>query len=272
MFRNPRKINKIWALLIAFAVAGPAWADTGPVPLDDLKALRAEEVDQAVKVGVEIRRDALREAALSLGARGGLANRTYEIRQEIAKFEGVLDRVFDFRGLLIAAPSGLLMEPPVIGESRDALAVEVTGQAAALADRIYEIGKVARIVTTPRDWRAYLEREWSRVDPPPGLLRPKTDEEAVEWSEWIEAGWKAGVAQATDIFQADMDRLSRDFTGMIRYRMLLAQGMVSAPFADSMALGITGGGRQMRINEKMVRITGSSVLDTEASRWNPADR
>ena len=56
-------------------------------------------------------------------------------------YEDALDRVFDFRQLLIHAPSGMLIEPPIIKESIDALTVVDNGMEAAVSDRIYNISK-----------------------------------------------------------------------------------------------------------------------------------
>src|SRR3546814_7794007 len=58
----------------------------------------------------------------------------------------------------------------------------------------------------------------------------------------ISDGWKMGVKQARDIFQSDLNRLERDYTGMIRYKVLLEQGKVSAPVIAEGAMGVTGSG------------------------------
>src|SRR5690606_14040760 len=111
-----------------------------------------EDIDSAL----DLRRDAQKEAALSYGARGGLAKRNYEIMQRLRAFENTLDQVFNFRALLVGGPSGLLIEPPIIRESLDAIVIADNGEEAAVADRILDINKQARIVSAPRDWRLYL--------------------------------------------------------------------------------------------------------------------
>lgn len=221
---------------------------------------------------LEIRTDAMREAALSYGARGGLAWRTYHIRQEMETRARYLDKVFDFRQLLIAAPSGLLIEPPIIAESMDAMVIENGGQNAAVADRVYNIGRNARIVSTARNWRIYLERQWGNVAPPPDLLLPTTREDQKKWDEWFDEGWEAGIEQADEIFQADLNKLTADYQGMVRYRSLLAQGMVSPPYALQVDRGVTGGGNEMRVGDRAVSITGQAALQTETEEWSPASR
>ena len=144
------------------AVNDSAARDPGPPP--PLSVLQNLPKENPVKEGesglpFDIRKDALREAALSYGARGGLARRTYEIRQQLRKREPNLDQIFDFSQLLIPAPSGFMIEPPVISESVNAMIIDGGGQEAAVSDRIYNIVSNAKIASTARTWRQYLERE-----------------------------------------------------------------------------------------------------------------
>lgn len=248
----------------------------GPSPpppvLRDLQEQETGAETKAETMGLQIRAEALREAALSYGARGGLAFRTFEIQRRLAEYDTSLSKTFSFSRLLIAAPSGLLVEPPVVSEAQRAILVNSGGQAAAVADRIYRINRVARIVTAARNWRLYLERDWGRVDPPPGILLPKDEDERAKWRGWVREGWAAGMQQAEETFEADLDRLTNDFIGMVRYRELLAQGMISAPYTLADDRGVTGGGEEMRIGDRGVSITGQSELIARSNAWTPATR
>ncbi len=220
----------------------------------------------------ELRMDGLKEASLSYGARAGLASRTYEIRQTLLEKEAYLDRIYDFKRLLVPAPSGLLIEPPVISEAEDAMLIGDQGQTAAVADRIYNINVDAKIVAAPRNWRAYLERDWGDVTPPPSILYPTTKEELAYWLKYLKEGWLQGVGQADDVFQADLDRLNADFRGQVRYRMLLSQGIVTPPYTLQTDRGVTGGGKEMRVGDRALQITGPSQLQTGAYEWRPASQ
>lgn len=231
------------------------------------EARKDDDDSPAAQAGLQIRGDAVKEAAWSYGARGGLAYRTFNIQRRVAELEPSLTKVFDFQRLLLSAPSGLLIEPPIVTDAQKAVLVAGGGQQAAVADRIIRINRIARIVTAPRNWRVYLERDWGRVDPPPAILLPRDVKEREVWRENVKQGWQAGVEQADDIFQADLDRLTMDFVGMVRYRELLAQGMISAPFAMHEDRGITGGGAEMRIGDRGVTITGQSTLIPRSPQW-----
>lgn len=253
--------------------SSPAHDETTP---SDLNALmneqRSSEQSEQARFAQKIRMDALREAALSYGARGGLARRTWEIRQKLDANATNLDMTYNFRALLMAAPSGLLIEPPIVTESQQNVIVSPDGQEAAVTDMMLKIGREARIVTAAREWRTYLERDWGKVEPPPNVLLPKNDEERLAWAKWVAQGWEAGYKQGDEVFQADIDRMVRDYTGMVRYRWLLAQNMISAPFALQEDRGVTGGGDQMRIGDRALSITGQSQLQARPENWQAVPR
>jgi defect-in-organelle-trafficking protein DotC len=268
---------------LTFSAIGGAYAkDKLPeVTLEPPRAMKVLQRIEAVNEGKElaegtmpldIRRDAVIEAALSFGARGGLSMRTYEINVELERQTGAMDKIYNFRSLLVAAPSGLLIEPPVISESIDAMIIDTDGQSAAVSDRIYNINKNAKIVTTSRDWREYLKRDWGKVKNPPDILMPQDDEERAIWKEKVAEGWKSGYAQADETFEADLARLVADFSGMVRYRKLLAQGMVSPPYANQVDRGVTGGGYQMRVGDRAIQLTGTPQLISGHDQWKPANR
>lgn len=263
---------------LVFVVAGflPAsvFAQSAPPSLKDLQKIEAENpVDEDENgLSFDIRKDSMKEAALSYGARGGLAWRTFLIREELETRTTYMDKVFDFRQLLIPAPSGLLIEPPVISEAVDAMVIEGGGLEAAVADRILNISRNARIVSTPRTWRAYLEREWGDVTPPPDILLPQNKKERENWARWVAQGWAEGVDQANEIFQTDLNQLTADYQGMVRYRMLLSQGMVSPPYALQVDRGVTGGGNEMRVGDRAVSITNLPALKAGTGAWQPASR
>lgn len=250
-------------------------------PKDKLEGIVDEEKDLALK----IRRDSMRDSALSYGARGGLAWRTKYIMDQLKSSSSAMDKAFNFRRLLIKAPSNMYIEPPIISEALNNFLVLPSGIEAAAADAIYQITNQARIVSTSRDWRQYLERDWKKVASPPDILLPENDRERENWRRWISEGWDEGVKQADEIFQSDIDLLIADFEGMVRYRKLLAEGKVSAPYATMVDRGVSStkvqtviGNRpvnittQMRVGDRALRITAPSSLreGNQGEEWQAA--
>ena len=240
--------------------------------LQEIDGYKGNMDDPKSEMPFDIRKESLKEAALSYGARGGLAARSYEINKNIRQRATFMDKVYDFRQLLISAPSGFMIEPPIISESLKALLIEGDGQKAAVSDAIYQINENVKIVSAPRNWRQYLERTWGPVEDPPEILRPKDEKERAEWRINVKRGWEEGIEQADEVFEQDLNRLQAEFSGMIRYRQLLAQGMVSAPFAQQIDRGVTGENATMRVGDRAVVITGVPELITESKRWQPANR
>ena len=279
-----RRLSSLLPVLMLSAILSlPSHAagvedDTSTIPapptIQELENI--EKMDSVIEGGtgmpLDVREQAIREAALSYGARGGLAWRTFHIRQETESRATHLDKIFDFRSLLIPAPSGLLIEPPVISEQENAMIINTEGNEAAVSDRIYDIIANARIVSTARTWRNYLERDWGEVKEPPDILRPENNDEREKWVKYVREGWKIGTEQAEEIFEADLNQLTSDYQGMVRYRMLLAQRMVTPPYALQVDRGVTGGGRLMRVGDRAVQITGMPGLVPGAETWQPANR
>jgi defect-in-organelle-trafficking protein DotC len=54
--------------------------------------------------------------------------------------------------------------------------------------------------------------------------------------------------------------------------MLLAQDMVSQPYALHVDRGVTGGGDVMRVGDRAVQITGKPELKPGSDTWLPASR
>jgi defect-in-organelle-trafficking protein DotC len=250
-------------------------------PNDKLEGIVDEEKDLALK----IRHDSMRDSARSYGARGGLSWRTKYIMDQLKLSSSAMDKAFNFRRLLIKAPSNMYIEPPIISEALNNFLVLPSGIEAAAADAIYQITNQARIVSTSRDWRQYLERDWKKIAPPPDILLPENERERANWRRWISEGWDEGVHQADEIFQSDLDLLIADFEGMVRYRKLLAEGKISAPYATMVDRGISStkvqtviGNRpvnittQMRVGDRALRITAPSSLreGNQGAEWQTA--
>lgn len=209
-----------------------------------------------------LRAQALRETALSLGARGGLAERAEKINNTFVNYEPVLDRVFQFNGMLL--DNNIL--PPVLIEARNTLNLSGT-DTIRIADRNYKIIAQARFVTAIPTWREYLWMSYDTPELPDRSLLPRNKPERIMWERDLEEGWQAGLQQADLIFRENINRLVRDYKGMIMYRNLLAQSMVSAPFVAAMEMGITGSGDDMTINDRLLRITAFPQLQADSENW-----
>jgi defect-in-organelle-trafficking protein DotC len=228
--------------------------------LDDLQTLSYGTSRPAQVNGVRIQ--GLRDTALSLGARGGLAQQAEILNRMLLKNEDVLQRVFNFNAIML--DKNVL--PPVLIEGRNTL--DIAGpDAIRIADRNYQILEQARFVTAPPTWRHYLWMSFSAPEPPDRSLLPKTNIEKTLWKQYVAEGWRAGLQQGDAIFLENLGRLKRDYEGMLRYRTLLAQNMVSAPYVAQTDMGITGDSSNISINDRVLRITAFPELQLNPDQW-----
>lgn len=233
-------------------------------PLAELGYVNIDHFPAASGAINPIRLQALRETATTLGARGALAWRSTHINAALEDESSNLDHVFDFNQLLLNHN----VLPPIITESDSNLNL-ANNDTIRTADRSYKVISPARFVTAPPTWRTYLALSFQKPDLPDQTLLPKNKMEAQIWNFYLKKGWESGLQQANDIFSANLNRLKRDYTGMILYRKLLAQGMITSPVVAKADLGVTGNANEIRVNDEILRITEHSALQPNSSKWNP---
>lgn len=209
-----------------------------------------------------LRAHALRETALSLGARGGLAERALQINNALLNYEPLLDKVFQFNGMLL--DNNIL--PPVLVEARNTLSLS-GGDTIRAADRTYKIISQAKFISAAPTWREYLLMAYDIPSMPDRSLLPRNKPEHMMWESDLEEGWKAGLQQAELIFVENVNRLVRDYKGMILYRSLLAQHIVSEPYVAALNMGVTGGGKDLTVNDRLLRITAFPELQADSNNW-----
>jgi defect-in-organelle-trafficking protein DotC len=199
--------------------------------LEEMQEIRKVGRDPAVSSAEDrLRAPALRDAALSYGARGGLAWASQQINRELNDQAPELSRTFDFKRFLIRQPAGdVTLLPPVIVESRETYEQADAGRTLRVADHFYEILEQARFAPVAPLWHTYLIRHYTAPERPQDSLIPKNEGERDLWRSFVANGWDKGVEQAREIFRDDMRRLERDYAGMIRYSELLEKGEVSPP-------------------------------------------
>jgi len=211
-----------------------------------------------------IRLTALKQTSRGLGAQAGLAWRSQQVNALLERKKHSLDQVFNFNYLILN--SNVL--PPVLTEGQNILNL-ADNQNIRISDHDYQIVYPPRFITAPPTWRDYLWMNYRKPDLPNTTLLPKNSKEADIWNQYAKIGWSEGIEQAADIFQTNLNRLTRDLNGMILYRKLLRQNMVSTPFVAEANLGVTGGGNSMRINDRVLRITSTPELKANTKVWQP---
>ena len=260
-------------LLVALLCIGADIAFGGEEP-PTLEAVLAAEPPEAGLAGGngddfagEARRSAMRGAGLAFGAQSGLARRGWEIARMLERHADRLSRIYRFRDLMIE-DGGFTVMPPVLAATDDAFRLGRNGTRAASARRVMRIVETGRIVSAAPDWRDFLMRQWSEAVPPPAILFPQDEQEAVRWQRWLRQGWAQGTALADDIFADDLERLNRAFEGLVLWRRSNLAGMVSAPVLETDRIAVSGHGRLVRIDETVARLGEEARFELRPGRWN----
>ncbi len=238
--------------------------DLGPPPGEAgvLSSAVAASVRSAKQAVSPIRASAIETAAKTYSVQAGLASRSWYINQSLYQRAAKYDLVFNFSAVMLEP--GFI--PPVIEEGRDAYN-QPSATVVRAADRLYRIEFPARLVSSAPTWRDYLPLAVVRPSLPDAAYLPHTPAERAVWDAAAAQGWKQGVVLADQTFEGNLARLSRDFTGMLRYKALYQQGVVAKPILAKSNLGVTGGGDEMAINDRVYEVTRSAALDPDRSRW-----
>lgn len=213
-----------------------------------------------------LRAQLLADGGRTVGFRGGLAARAQDLIGGLRLRERALDVQYEFGSLV--SPSGML--PPVIVESRDVAAF--TTDQIRTANRVYKKERDERFVSVPPTWRDYLLvglPTQTNIDLPVMEARPVDSAEMKIWQEAVKQGWQEGADQALAILDANFNRLTRDYKGMLLYSTLLQQGMVGQSQVAESQQTVTGDGGQLTLGDKMRRLVGKAEFQVDAARWRP---
>ena len=209
--------------------------------------------------------EAVRDAALALGTRAGLAWETARIDRSLSAVSNDLSRIFDFRALRL--DDGRVI-PPVVLSTRNAQRLEdpATLRRVTVSWRLL---RPAILSTGAPDWRTYLIRHF---DPPdvakdvPEVLLPKTDVQRSVWKAALREGWTTGVSQAREIFRIDLRRARRDLLGQVRFHVLALGRLVSVPAFAQSDLGVERNGDRMDAGIRVYQITRPTAFH-DPRRW-----
>jgi defect-in-organelle-trafficking protein DotC len=98
---------------------------------------------------------------------------------------------------------------------------------------------------------------------------PTTDAEREIWKKAVAAGWKAGIEQADQGFKINMNRLTRDYRGMVNYHILALRKMVTLPIVAHMEMPLNSRGDTMTMGETVLRLTALPTFDANMKKWRP---
>jgi defect-in-organelle-trafficking protein DotC len=140
-------------------------------PPPELQALQRLGPDSGMPVdkATGLRYEALKEVAYTLGLQTGVRWRYEAIDKLLDGNRSTLDRVFDFRALMLHDGR---VAPAVVDRTDGAYRI-VSSTEARQTEATYTIEEEARLVTRPPDWRDYLVQSYPSFTQPDPTMLPK---------------------------------------------------------------------------------------------------
>ncbi|HCA3439666.1 TPA: type IV secretory system conjugative DNA transfer family protein [Salmonella enterica subsp. salamae serovar 35:g,m,s,t:-] len=260
-------LYKLSVLVVAFmtsnAIAASPDVTQSPPGLDQI--INPEGPSGSDNVSA-VRRMLLSNMGHTVGFRGGMAQESYYLIQKLKSESASLDSMFRFSTII--EPSGAL--PPVIVEAKDI--AHITGNQIRTANKVYKIVKEEEFVSVPPTWRDYLFTGLTvdnQASYPGKESQPNSSAEKAIWESSVKSGWDEGVKAADDIAEANFNRLTRDYTGMMRYSVLLHKGMIDHTVVAEEVKGVTTSSKQLTIGETRKQLTKSAEFQQNPDLWTP---
>jgi len=214
-----------------------------------------------------VRKQAIFDTALGISVKAGMAWQLRNIDKAIKRHEREFDTIYNFSYLMIKDR----VVPPVVTEVVD-LYHQEGDYTLRLSGAYYKIEYQARFSSTAPNWREYLT--FPKMDINHAIstitLKARNSEERVIWESAVTIGWKQGVEQANLILEYGLDRMNRDFIGMLRFHTFVMQGKLTMPAIASESIPVTYTKETMAVDETLLRITTLPEFNEEMKNWRGA--
>lgn len=208
--------------------------------------------DKAVFTVTGARAQVIESAARGVGIRGGYAVEAARINDLLMqRYRSRLQASYNFQPLML---NGGYVVPPVITQIRQVS--ELSGpNYLYLTNGSYEIVREPRLTTIIPTWMDWLLLPIREVRPPENITLENGDEERL-WSASVREGWDTGIREARLTFTTAMATINRDYTGMLLFRQLASQGILTIPTVDVRRIPwrVTEDGRRAFEGETVVEI------------------
>lgn len=215
---------------------------------------RASDKEKESLIAGDIKMKAMYDYAKAIAIRAAMTSRIDNIESIIEKHSRELDAIYNFEPLMIQQR----VVPPVITEARD-LYNQSSNLQIRLSQALYNIERQAYFSSTAPNWREYLRfnnegSAYGKFGYFAGDMQPKTKMEGEIWAEATEKGWELGARQANVILEQAMQKLNRDYTGMIRFHTMVLEGKLTMPSVSSYNLYDSNTGNRLIVGEELLEI------------------
>ena len=179
-----------------------------------------------------------------------------------------LDAIYNFSPLILQDR----VVPPVITEAKN-IPQNKNGVALKTTGTIYSIEKQAYFSTLPPNWRTYLNIPDSKYatdysDIVSKEFMPKNSSEYALWRDKTISGFTEGQKVAQQMFTSNLNRLNRDYIGMIRFHEFVIDGKITMPSLSRSDIAISNTGKSLLIDQKLLTIKNLPSFEGNMLKWS----
>lgn len=215
---------------------------------------RSNDKERENLLSRDIKLQAMHKYAKTVAIRAAMSSRLDEIAGDVSHHSRELDAIYNFSPLMIQQR----VVPPVITEARDLYNQDGNLQI-RLSDAIFNIEEQAYFSSTPPNWRTYLSfnntgNAYEKLSYVTGDMKPSNKLEEEVWVDGTEEGWNLGLRQANVVLEQALNRLNRDYIGMVRFHEMVLQGKVTMPSISNYNLYDNNEGDRLILGEELLQI------------------
>ncbi len=210
-----------------------------------------------------LRLQAVKEAAEILGTEAGYQYRYGIILNSVETIMANLDQIYNFDAYLMHRGKVL---PAIISEGGPAERKE--NLTLSFAKKTFQIIQDSELILTKPNWRVYLKKPKNKPFDIHSSLYPLTPQEVEVWEEAVIKGWKNGIDQADHVFEISLNKLTRDIIGLINFKTLALQNIVSKPLLATGVsdVEISEAGKKLQIGKALYRLVNYSEFK-DSNTW-----
>ncbi|WEI11297.1 type IV secretory system conjugative DNA transfer family protein (plasmid) [Acinetobacter soli] len=138
----------------------------------------------------------------------------------------------------------------------------------------YKILKQARFSTRAPDWRQYLvfptlDSNVDYVTFIPKEMLPANEQERKIWKETAAKSYEMGLVEGRNIVEDAVDRLKRDYLGMVTFHKFVLEGKLSMPAISSQSLAVSSTQDTIALDMKLLQIQQLPQFNSNIETWKP---
>lgn len=235
-----------------------------------LSNLSDDDIDKIINNKMQnkfkgLRNNAIYDEAVKYGIQSSMYKILTDFNIKLEKIAPYYAKSFNFNTLMLYNGR---VKPPVVIESNNSLEKENKVLLRTIK-KSFTFDSQAEVVINTPSFRDYLTHEPIPPEQPNILLLPLPNkpEEMSIWKKGAAAGWMQGVRQSYIVINEGLISLVRDYNGMIRYTIMLDEGLVSLPIITKSDLSTKSNGNTMNIGESTFAISVLPEFETNSQKW-----